>query len=134
MGGQRFAGRTPHLVPLSCDWDGETLLLTTPAESVTGANLAATGVARLGLGGTRDVSMIDGRVEVLEMDELPKERADRFAARTGFDPRALSVRYRWFLVSPTCIQAWREEDELAERELMRGGRWLGNDQVRSHDI
>ncbi|ADG89055.1 pyridoxamine 5'-phosphate oxidase family protein [Thermobispora bispora] len=78
----------PYLVPLSFDWDGETLLLATPAHSPTGRNLAATRTVRLGLGHTRDVTVIDGDVEVLEMDALPKERGDRFAARTGFDPRA----------------------------------------------
>jgi hypothetical protein len=27
-------------------------------------------------------------------------------------------------VTPRRIQAWREENELAEREIMRDGRWL----------
>jgi hypothetical protein len=114
----------PYLVPLSFDWDGEALLVATPADSPTGRNLAAGGVARLGLGDTRDVSMIDGAVEVFEMDELPQATADRFAERTGFEPRALTTRYRWFRVTPRRIQAWREENELAGRELMRDGRWL----------
>lgn len=112
-----------HLVPLSFDWDGEAVLVATPAASVTGRNLAAAGTARLGLGPTRDVSMIEGDVEVLEMDALTTERGDRFAARTGFDPRGLST-YRWFVVTPRRVQAWREENELADRELMRDGRWL----------
>jgi hypothetical protein len=111
-------------VPLSFDWDGEALLLATPSNSPTGRNLAATRTARLGLGQTRDVTMIDGEVEVIEVDALPRERGDRFAERTGFDPRAEDVRYRWFRVSPRRIQAWREVDELPERELMRDGRWL----------
>jgi len=92
----------PYLVPLSFDWDGESLLLATP----------------------RDVTMIEGEVEVLEIDALPRDRGDRFAARTGFDPRALATPYRWFRVVPRRIQAWREENELAGRELMRDGRWL----------
>ena len=50
----------PYLVPLSFDWDGEALLVATPADSPTGRNLAATRTARLGLGHTRDVCMIDG--------------------------------------------------------------------------
>jgi hypothetical protein len=58
----------PHLVPLSFDWDGEALLMATPTDSPTGRNLAATGAVRLGLGHTRDVSMIEGEVEVLEID------------------------------------------------------------------
>ena len=46
----------PHLVPLSFLWDGTTLLIATPAASVTSRNLQATGRARLGVGPTRDLS------------------------------------------------------------------------------
>ena len=109
----------PYLVPLSFDWDGEALLLATPADSPTGRNLAASRTARLGLGHTRDVTMIEGTVEVVEVSP---EQGDRFAARTGFDPRAYA--YPWFRVTPRRIQAWREVDELPDRELMRDGRWL----------
>jgi hypothetical protein len=114
----------PYLVPLSFDWDGEALLVATPADSPTGRNLAAARAVRLGLGPTRDVSMIEGEVEVLEIGELPRERGDRFAARTGFDPRELATPYRWFRITPRRIQAWREVNELPGRELMRDGRWL----------
>ncbi|WP_259407509.1 pyridoxamine 5'-phosphate oxidase family protein [Streptomyces akebiae] len=114
----------PYLVPLSFDWDGETLLLATPGGSPTGRNLAATRTTRLGLGPTRDVTMIEGEVEVLPVDALPTERGDRFAARTGFDPRVSATSYHWFRVTPIRVQAWREADELTGRELMRGGRWL----------
>jgi hypothetical protein len=118
------ADGAPYLVPLSFDWDGEELLVATPAESPTGRNLAAGGMVRLGLGHTRDVSMIDGEVAVLELDALPREAGDRFAARTGFDPRAEPTPYRWFRISPRRIQAWREANELPGRDLMRDGRWL----------
>jgi len=115
----------PYLVPLSFDWDGEALVVATPKDSPTGRNLAASRAVRLGLGHTRDVSMIEGEVvEVLEIDALPRERGDRFAARTGFDPRAESAAYRWFRIFPRRIQAWREANELEGRELMREGRWL----------
>jgi Pyridoxamine 5'-phosphate oxidase len=117
------ADGAPYLIPLSFDWDGEALLLATPAQSPTGRNLAATRTARLGLGHTRDVAMIEGRVEVVEIDALPREQGDRFAARTGFDPREEATPYRWFRVLPRRIQAWREVDELPDRELMRDGRW-----------
>ena len=118
------ADGAPHLVPLSFDWDGASLLVATPTDSPTGRNLAATGVVRVALGDTRDVSMIDGDVEVLEIDALTLEKGDRFATRTGFDPRALATPYRWFRITPRRIQAWREENELSGRELMRNGRWL----------
>ena len=117
------ADGAPYLVPLSFDWDGETLLVATPTDSPTGRNLAATRRVRVALGHTRDVSVIEGKVEVLEIDALPQERGDRFAARSGFDPRALATSYRWFRILPRRIQAWREVDELPDRDLMRDGRW-----------
>ncbi|WP_409467379.1 pyridoxamine 5'-phosphate oxidase family protein [Streptomyces sp. HC307] len=118
------ADGAPYLVPLSFDWDGEALLVATPAGSLTGRNLADTRTTRLALGHTRDVIMIEGEVEVLEIDGLPQQQGDRFVARTGFDPRALATPYRWFRITPRRIQAWREENELRDRELMRDGRWL----------
>jgi hypothetical protein len=95
----------PYLVPLSFDWDAEELVAR-PTDSPTG------------------VSMIEGEVEVLEIDALPQQRGDRFVAHTGFDPRALATPYRWFRISPRRIQAWREVNELPDRELMRDDRWL----------
>jgi len=126
------ADGAPYLVPLSFDWDGEALLVATPTDSPTGRNLATTRTVRLGLGHTRDVSMIDGEVEVLEIDALPQQRGDRFAARTGFDPRTLATPYRWFRISPRRIQAWREVNELPDRELTRDGRgWSGASAARA---
>ena len=106
------ADGAPYLVPLSFDWDGEALLLATPTDSPTGRNLAATRTVRLGLGDTRDVSMIEGDVEVIEIGALSQERGDRFAAHAGFDPRALATPYSWFRITPRRIQAWREVNEL----------------------
>jgi hypothetical protein len=85
-----LADGAPYLVPLSFDWDGEALLVATPTDSPTGRTLAATRAVRLGLGHTRDVSMMGGEVEVLEIDALPRERGDRFAARAP-----ASTRVRW---------------------------------------
>lgn len=118
------ADGVPYLVPLSFDWDGTALLLATPAASPTGRNLAGNRTVRLALGPTRDVTMIEGTVEILEMNALPGDLGDRFAARTGFDPRTLETRYLWFRVTPVRIDAWREADELDGRALMRAGRWL----------
>ncbi|TDC54297.1 pyridoxamine 5'-phosphate oxidase family protein [Actinomadura sp. KC345] len=118
------ADGTPHLVPLSFDWDGRKLLAATPADSPTGRNLTKTRTVRLALGHTRDVTMIDAEVDVLDIDALPKERGDRFAERTGFDPRAQTTPYRWFRITPLRVQAWREVNELPGRDLMRNGRWI----------
>ncbi|MFB7992596.1 pyridoxamine 5'-phosphate oxidase family protein [Streptomyces sp. NPDC056002] len=115
---------TPYLVPLSFLWDGTTLLLATPAASPTGRNLRATGRARLGVGPTRDVVMIEGTAQTLTAAELPDDVKDAFAEKTGFDPRTLSSEYLYFRVAPRRVQAWREANELAGRDLMRDGEWI----------
>ncbi|WP_113700847.1 pyridoxamine 5'-phosphate oxidase family protein [Nonomuraea lactucae] len=115
---------TPYLVPLSFLWDGETLLLSTPAASPTGRNLRATGTTRLGLGPTRDVVLIEGTVRWFPATEIPDDVGDAFAAGTGFDPRAQTTPYLYFRVHPRRVQAWREANELDGRDLMRDGRWL----------
>ncbi|MDQ0746296.1 nitroimidazol reductase NimA-like FMN-containing flavoprotein (pyridoxamine 5'-phosphate oxidase superfamily) [Streptomyces africanus] len=118
---------TPYLVPLSFLWNGSYLLFATPASSPTGRNLAATGRARVGIGPTRDVVLVDGTVETVQPGELTEQDAELFAAKTGFDPRRLATPYLYFRVVPQRVQAWREADELDGRELMRDGRWLTAD-------
>ncbi|MFI6854089.1 pyridoxamine 5'-phosphate oxidase family protein [Streptomyces sp. NPDC050416] len=121
------ASGTPYLVPLSFLWNGSYLLFATPASSPTGRNLAATGRARVEIGPTRDVVMVDGTVETVQPAELTEQDAELFAAKTGFDPRRLATPYLYFRVLPQRVQAWREADELDGRELMREGRWLTAD-------
>jgi hypothetical protein len=119
------AGRdgNAYLIPLSFLWDGATLTLATVESSPTGVNLRASGKVRLGLGPTRDVVLIDGTVETFTLETVPVELADAFAERL-WDPRKDKLRYAFFRVTPQRIQAWREENELKGRELMRDGRWL----------
>ncbi|MEU1101347.1 pyridoxamine 5'-phosphate oxidase family protein [Streptomyces tibetensis] len=121
------ASGTPYLVPLSFLWNGSYLLFATPASSPTGRNLAASGRARVGIGPTRDVVMVEGAVETVQPSELTEQDAELFAAKTGFDPRRLATPYLYFRVVPRRVQAWREADELDGRELMRDGGWLKTD-------
>jgi nitroimidazol reductase NimA-like FMN-containing flavoprotein (pyridoxamine 5'-phosphate oxidase superfamily) len=117
----------PHLVPLSFLWNGSSLLFATPAGSPTGRNLTTTGRARVGIGPTRDVVLVEGTVEAVTPAELPEEDAEVFAVRTGFDPRELETPYLYYRVHPRRVQAWREVNELEGRDLMRDGRWLVDD-------
>src|SRR5215469_11513034 len=114
-----------HLIPLSYLWDGSTFLISTPRASATGRSLLANGRVRLGLGPTRDVVIVDGIAEPVDVTDLGSAAGDAFAARTGFDPRELDEPYQYFLIRPQRIQAWREANELPGRDLMRDGRWLG---------
>ncbi|WP_326824769.1 pyridoxamine 5'-phosphate oxidase family protein [Streptosporangium sp. NBC_01756] len=113
-----------HLIPLSYLWDGTAFLISTPRASVTGRNLLADGRVRLSLGPTRDVVIVEGTAEPVDLADLAPETGDAFATTTGFDPRELNG-YQYFLIRPWHIQAWREANELRGRDLMRDGRWLG---------
>ncbi|MER5470039.1 pyridoxamine 5'-phosphate oxidase family protein [Streptomyces sp. NPDC002935] len=115
-----------HLVPLSYLWDGTAFLVSTPRTSVTGRNLLADAQVRLGVGPTRDVVIVDGVAEPVDVAGLGDKAADAFAAKTGFDPRQeTDAPYQYFRIRPRRIQAWREANELAGRTLMRDGAWLG---------
>ncbi|WP_433124696.1 pyridoxamine 5'-phosphate oxidase family protein [Micromonospora sp. CA-240977] len=114
-----------HLIPLSFLWDGSTFLVSTPRASITSRNLLADGRVRLSLGPTRDVVIVDGVAEPVDIADLGPEVSERFATQTGFDPSALDEPYQYFLIRPRRVQAWREANELRGRVLMRDGRWLG---------
>ena len=112
-----------YLVPLSFYWDDETLTVATPRASRTARNLMRAGRARVALGTTRDVVIVEGPVEAVAIGSDPAlEEAHAHAA--GFDPRTLAEEYVYLRITPTEIQAWREANELAGRQLMRGGVWL----------
>jgi hypothetical protein len=68
--------------------------------------------------------MIEGTAQTLTAAELPEGVGDAFAQKTGFDPRTLTSEYLYFRVTPRRVQAWREANELAGRDLMREGEWV----------
>jgi hypothetical protein len=115
------AGRA-YLVPLSYYWDGSTLTMATPRASRTAVNLIRAGWARVALGSTRDVVIIEGPVEAIPIG-TDTRLEDAHAQATGFDPRTLSDEYVYLRITPQEIQAWREANELEGRQLMRRGDW-----------
>jgi hypothetical protein len=112
-----------YLVPLSYYWDGSTLTVATPRASRTATNLVRAGWARVALGPTRDVVIIEGSVEAIPIG-TDAQLEDAHARATGFDPRALAEEYVYLRITPHAIQAWREANELEGRQLMRRGEWL----------
>ncbi|MEU5986576.1 pyridoxamine 5'-phosphate oxidase [Streptomyces sp. NPDC047434] len=103
--------------------DRGTVLLCTRRTNPTARNLTPGGRVRLSLGHTRDVVLVDGTAEVVEGHRLPTASADAFAAKLAWDPRD-GPAWVYLRVTPRTMKAWREENELAERELMRDGVWL----------
>lgn len=115
----------PYLVPLSFYWNGAVMVVTTPRSSRTGRNLLRSGRARVAIGPTRDVVVIDARVEEMPVGE-DVELENAFVGATDFDPRPYNAGYTFFRIVPERIQAWRGEDpeELRDRDLMRDGAFL----------
>ena len=116
---------TAALVPLSLAWIDERVVLATEADSVTARNIISQRHARLGLGPTRDVVMIDADLEqAYSLDEVPAGLARRYAMQADWDPRNSGGQMRFLVLRPQRIQAWREVNELPGRTLMRGGAWI----------
>jgi len=115
----------PWLVPLSLAWLDERVVLALETSSRTARNVVAGGGARLALGHTRDVVMIDAVLEdAVPLAGAPTPLAEGYAAQADWDPRDAGDGYTFLVLRPERIQAWRESDELAGRTLMRGGTWL----------
>jgi len=114
-----------YLVPLSLAWIDDRIVLATEADSATARNIISHRRARLGLGPTRDVVMIDAELEqVHSLEEVPAGLARRYAMQADWDPRESGGQMRFLVLRPLRVQAWREVDELPGRTLMRGGAWL----------
>jgi len=116
------AGR-PHLVPLSLAWDGARLIVATPAASPTARNAAASGDIRLALGTSRDVTIIEAAADVVPCADAPGPVALCYATRTGWDPRREHVPHAYLIAAPRTVRAWNSLAELADRTIMRDGRW-----------
>ncbi|HWJ09538.1 MAG TPA: pyridoxamine 5'-phosphate oxidase family protein [Nocardioides sp.] len=120
------AAGVPHLVPLSLAWVEERVVLAVEASSVTARNLTASGTARLAVGPTRDVVMIDAVLaDAVVSSGVGADDAlgAAYAAQADWDPRH-DVGYLFLVLRPVRVQAWREANELAGRTLMLDGRWL----------
>lgn len=119
------AGERAHLVPLSIAWVDGRIVIALEARSVTARNLSASGTARLALGGTRDVVLVDtSLVATHEVTHAPPDLADAYAAQSDWDPRADAAGYVFLVLRPDRVQAWTEVHELAGRTIMRSGEWV----------
>ena len=115
-----------YLIPLSFYWDGTRMILATLENSRTVRNLQRAGWARLALGPTRDVVILEGAVTIQPARDLDPTLAAAFAQKAGFEPRREAEKYVYLLVTPERIQAWREANELPGRQVMRDGIWLAS--------
>jgi len=113
-----------YLIPLSFVWHDGLIVLATLAASGTVRNLRRVGRMRVALDGTRDVVIVAGDAAIVSQDALDEAAAEAFRAAAGFEPRREANTYVYIVLTPRSILAWREENELAGREIMREGQWL----------
>jgi hypothetical protein len=103
-----------HLVPLSFAW-----------KSVTARNLRSGGRARIALGTTRDVVMIDASLDrIVAVAEHSDVIAETYAGQADWDPRHAGSDFVYLLLRPQRVQVWREANEIAGRTVMRYGSWI----------
>jgi hypothetical protein len=115
----RYAKAELHAVLSGSRLEGRCLL--TPELAV--GNLTASGAARLAVGPTRDVVMIDAVLEKAIDVGADDALGAAYVARADWDPRR-SAGYVFFVLRPVRVQAWREANEITGRTLMRDGNWL----------
>jgi hypothetical protein len=114
-----------HLVPLSLLWTGEYVVVAVETPSLTARNIVASGTARIGVGATRDVVMIDAVLDrAIPVPDAPADIADGYAAQSDWDPREAGGDFVYLVLQPVRVQAWREVNEIAGRTLMRAGAWI----------
>ena len=95
------------------------------AKVTTVSNMTANPRARLALGETRDVVMIDAvLVQAVPASKAPASLAEGYAAQAGWDPRTDSANYVYLVLGPDRIQVWSEGEDLSGRTVMRNGEWV----------
>ncbi|ULR48107.1 pyridoxamine 5'-phosphate oxidase family protein [Streptomyces deccanensis] len=113
----------PHQVPLWFSWDGRAVWMCTGAASVTVRNVREEPRVRLSLPDTFDVVLLQGEAECFADQEVPRDAAEAFAGKFGWDPRVEDGAFVYVRVVPTTVRAWRGEPELRGRVIMRDGVW-----------
>jgi hypothetical protein len=116
------AAGKPHLVPVSLAWVDERAVIAVEQSSVTARNLTASGKARLAVGSTRDVVMIDAVLERAVDVAADDSLGAAYVAQADWDPRR-ATGYLFLVLRPVRVQVWREENEITGRTLMRDGTW-----------
>jgi hypothetical protein len=114
----------PYLVPLSLAWIDQRVVIAVESTSRTARNIEGSRTARLALGPTRDVIIIDAQLEQSVPVAAAEQLAERYVQQADWDPRTAGDFYRFLVLRPERIQAWREANELPGRTLMRDGTWL----------
>ena len=117
------AAGSPYLVPVSLAWVDGRAVIAVARSSLTATNLTTSREARLAVGPTRDVVMIDAALEEVVDVAADAALGSAYVAQADWDPRD-DTGYVFLVLRPMRVQAWREANEIPGRTLMRDGAWL----------
>ncbi|PXX55608.1 general stress protein 26 [Nocardia tenerifensis] len=112
----------PHLIPVAYIWNTNALTTATFERSRTVANLRTIPRARVAIGDTADLIMIDAAASFIPVDAIDPAAADRYA-QVSHDPRSMPG-FIYIQLVPQRIQVWNGFHEFTERTVMAEGRWL----------
>jgi hypothetical protein len=113
----------PHLVPLGFVWRNERMVLASASANRTVINARETGVARVALGQTDDVVMIDGRVQLVGVESIDTTVAAEYEQKYDVDPRVIPG-WTYLQLTPQRIQVFRDAPETFQaRTVMSDGAW-----------
>jgi hypothetical protein len=116
--------RGAHLIPVAYVWDGSDLYTATFATSRTAANTRSRSHARVAVGDTSDVVMVDAGASLIEVPHIGADIAERYAS-VSTDPRTYPADMFVFVrLRPRRIQVWNGVHEFVGRTVMRDGQWL----------
>lgn len=115
----------PHLIPVAFVGDNDAIVTATGESSKTVRNLRETGRARVAVGTTSDVVMVDTVLDgLVPVPEVATDVADRFAA-VSHDPRQMPG-YLYVRLLPRRVQVWNGFHELRGRTVILKGEWLSD--------
>ncbi|TDE08045.1 pyridoxamine 5'-phosphate oxidase family protein [Jiangella asiatica] len=125
-------GRGAHMIPVAYVWDGSALYTATFTKSRTVANIKSNTQARVAVGDTTDVVMVDTGASLIDVPDISVDIAERYA-KVSTDPRTRPAGMFVFLrLQPSRIQVWNGVHEFVGRTVMRDGRWLDRS-IDRHD-
>jgi len=114
----------PHMVVVAAVWNGEAIVVATRGSSRTARNLDEGRRARLGFGSADDAILIDVEVTSTLSVADAGETGALFRRAAGWDPADEGPDWRYFILRPMRIQAYRGYGEIERSEVMARGRWL----------
>ncbi|WP_206700311.1 hypothetical protein [Actinomadura sp. RB99] len=119
-------GHGAHLIPVAYVRAGSALYTATFAKSSTVSNIKGRPQARVALGDTADVVMIDTSASLMDLPDIDADIAERYA-KVSTDPRTSPEgTFVYLRLDFRRIQVWNGFHEFVGRTVMRDGRWLDN--------